>query len=89
MASIVDPMLEHSRDLRVNSYTHRGSEPGYKVEQVEGVQPVAVRPYCLTVRNVPPGLTRAGLGNIFSQFGDLLECQLGGDRGKVAFSRLH
>ena len=53
--------------------------------QGEGVT-TAVRPYCLNVRNIPAGLTRAGLVNIFSQFGDLLECQLGGERGKVAFS---
>ena len=78
-----DSMLDHSRDLRVNSYPHRDCEPGYRVRK--GVT-TAVRPYCLTKRNISPGLTRAGLANIFSQFGDLFECQLGGDRGKASFS---
>ena len=86
LLSLPDPRVEHSQDLRLNSYQHRSGEPGYRTGGGQGgLLATAVRPYSLTVRNVPTGLTRAGLGNIFTQFGDLLECQLGGGRARVTF----
>ena len=60
-------------------HTHWIDEPGYKVEEEED------RLYFL-IKNAPHGLTRAGLGQLFSQLGVLLQCKLTGDSSKVASS---